>query len=331
MIIDTYSKRQNRATQSGKKDVFIYDDLPNPLRVQIVHILRDAIGTYADNSGPLSNYSTPPASNGHWESIQQWLARELGKFRLGSQYQNSYEQTIAFFLEASIESAIDLIELAFRYIDKIIRKQSDYDNNQSYIQMSPDEAITELNTRFLEHKVGYEFLNGIIIRIDSDLLHREVVKESFTLLSAYGFDGASAELTEAFKNHCHGHNKTAISESLKALESTIRTIANRLNWKVPNNATARQLIESVFENELIPSYLQSHFQALRSTLEAGLPTIRNKTSGHGQGESRIELPAHLSAYCLHLASTNIVFLIRAFESQSKSRKRLLRKDDARLN
>jgi hypothetical protein len=59
--------------------------------------------------------------------------------------------------------------------------------------------------------------------------------------------------------------------------------------------------------------MQSHFTALRSTLESGLPTVRNRggRGGHGQGSDVVDVPDYLAAYCLHLAATNIVLLIEA--------------------
>jgi hypothetical protein len=78
-------------------------------------------------------------------------------------------------------------------------------------------------------------------------------------------------------------------------------------------ATASKIIDVLFKNNLIPSEMQSHFTALRSTLESGLPTVRNQPGqgGHGQGSDVVEVPDYLAAYCLHLAATNIVLLIEA--------------------
>ena len=42
-ISNLFSKRQRR--QRGEMpDVYQYEDIPHPLRVQLVHILRDALG-----------------------------------------------------------------------------------------------------------------------------------------------------------------------------------------------------------------------------------------------------------------------------------------------
>jgi hypothetical protein len=54
--------------------------------------------------------------------------------------------------------------------------------------------------------------------------------------------------------------------------------------------TPDEAIEEL-KNQLMPSYLQSQFASVRTILECGLPRLRNKTSGHGQGEEATELPA----------------------------------------
>ena len=63
----------------------------------------------------------------------------------------------------------------------------------------------------------------------------------------------------------------------------MKAVCDENGWSYPSTAAAKHLIEIVLNNDLVPRYMQSHFTALRSTLEAGLPTSRNKNSGHGQG------------------------------------------------
>ena len=51
-VFDLFSKRQ-KLLRGEFPDVYTYDDIPQPLRVQIVHILRDAIGTDIGRSSPI--------------------------------------------------------------------------------------------------------------------------------------------------------------------------------------------------------------------------------------------------------------------------------------
>lgn len=71
------------------------------------------------------------------------------------------------------------------------------------------------------------------------------------------------------------------------------------------------LLETCFNNEIIPAFWQSHFSALRSTLESGVPTARNRLGGHRQGAAVVDVPNYLVAYVLHLTASAIVFLAEA--------------------
>jgi hypothetical protein len=48
--------------------------------------------------------------------------------------------------------------------------------------MSPSEAIEELNNRFKEHGVGYQYASGEIIKFDSTFVHSEIVMPTLILL-----------------------------------------------------------------------------------------------------------------------------------------------------
>ena len=72
-----------------------------------------------------------------------------------------------------------------------------------------------------------------------------------------------------------------------------------------------RLIAITFEKGLIPDYLQSQFGALRTTLDSGVPTIRNRAGGHGQGPDPLEVPKYLAAYPMHLVASAINFKVAA--------------------
>ena len=105
-------------------------------------------------------------------------------------------------------------------------------------------------------------------------------------------------------------------ECLKALESTLKVICRSRAWPYAETDTASRLLAVVFEQKLIPAFLQSEFSSLRSSLESGIPTTRNRLAGHGQGEAPIQVPEHLTAYLLHLTASSILFLIQADRSWS---------------
>src|SRR5690606_3743387 len=115
-----------------------------------------------------------------------------------------------------------------------------------------------------------------IIRIDSKLLHREIINKTVNLTNNELFANANEEYLSALHHLQHERNKEALNDSLKAFESTLKIIFNKLGWPYESSATSSKLLEICFHNELIPKYLTMHFTSLRATLSSGIPTLRNK-------------------------------------------------------
>ena len=74
--------------------------------------------------------------------------------------------------------------------------------------------------------------------------------------------------------------------------------------------TAKQLLQHLNDNGFYPSYLESHMNGIRTTLESGAPTLRNKKAGHGQGQAIESISDEYVEYALNLVATNIVFLCK---------------------
>ena len=177
-----------------------------------------------------------------------------------------------------------------------------------------DNAINELNIRFKEHGIGYQFTNGNIIRTDSELIHSEIVKPALKLLDQPHLAGAQEEFLKAHEHYRKGNAKEALSECLKAFESVMKAICDKKGWGYNSTAQAKHLIQACLDNGLIPPFWGSHYSSLRSLLESGVPTGRNKLSGHGQGTTPTTVPDHLVAYMLHMTASAIVFLAEADKS-----------------
>ena len=309
-IFDIFSKRQKRQ-RAETPDVFVYDSLPQALRVQIVHIWNDALGEDSEYS---SEYRHSVKSA--YDFIVNSLCREYGQFRLDdstNRYRNCRDELIRFLLnEQNVERVLDAVELSFRVIDRHAR---DYNyRSKSDADKIATDAIDELNQRFKEHGVGYEYQVGNLVRIDSQLVHREVVKPALEILSEPRFAGAREEFLKAFEHYRHGRNKESLNESLKALESLLKTICRDRKWTHDSTATAKVLLDVCFSKGLIPSFWQSQYASLRALLESSVPTGRNKLSGHGQGSEPVTVEDHIVAYVLHMTAASIVFLAKADEN-----------------
>ncbi len=306
--LDIFSKRQ-RKLRGDVPDVYTYDTIPQPLKVQIIHIWRDTLGNEQEYHGHFEGVFRV------YKMIVDALCREYGLFFLPPETnkygKRHYLEELENFLiqQDNTEMTLDAIELSFRVIDKTTRRQDYLGRNEA--SKLADNAIEELNQRFQEHGVGFQYLEGEIIRIDSQLIHSEVVKPALGLMRAREFAGAQAEFLKAHEHYRHGNNKEALAECLKAFESVMKVICKKRRWSHDPHATSAALLKVLFDNELIPKFWEGHFSALRSSLESGVPTARNRLGGHGQGITVTQVPPYLVAYVLHLTASAIVFLFEA--------------------
>ncbi|MES2680234.1 MAG: hypothetical protein V4635_10130 [Bacteroidota bacterium] len=303
-IFDIFSKRQKKL-RGEIPEIYQYTNIPSPLRVQIVHIIRDVIGidkqVYGHKNQPKGNY----------EFIHKSLCREYGVFTLGKDnYNEDAENCVLNFLlqTEDVEKVIDVVELTFKVIDRIIGPDQKY-TQYCAVKMKPEDAIEELNQRFKEHGVGYQFDGGEIIRVDTTYTHAEIVKPILTLLWNKKFSGANEEYLKAHEHYRHGRNKECLTECLKSFESVMKVICKEKGWQYNETDTAKKLIQICFHNQLVPSFTQNQFTSLQNLLESGIPTIRNKLGGHGQGQIPQKVDDEMTRYGLNLAGTNILFLV----------------------
>ena len=189
-VVDIYSKRRKRL-RGEVPEVYQYETIPDELRVQVVHILNDAFGTpdYMEDEGVWNYINVSDAYN----FIYTILCREYGRFDLDDNTNDSNHSVVNFFLQTEeTEKAIDVIELAFQAIDPNV-----YGYN---VNISPAEAIDEFNYRFREHRVGYQYESGQIIRVDCEFIHSEAMKPALKMLSDPMYKGANEEFLSA---HTH--------------------------------------------------------------------------------------------------------------------------------
>ena len=306
-IFNTFAKRMKRDRDTGKPVIYVYDGLPEELRAQIVHIYTEISGEVLAGVSNSSTYR-------EWEWINRTAANEMGKLRLGDPSREDFTQCLQFILnDENYEQVLSLIEITLGYIDECIKQR-----NWEYGHQLLASSISELNQRFQENSVGYQclkFETGLpfqFVRANSQYLHAETVEAAVSLLHDADFKGPLDEFMEAHKHYREGDGKAAIVSANNAFESAMKAICDKRGWDYDRDrATAKSLIDTLFRNGLIPSSMQSHFAGLRTTLESGLPTVRNNMGGHGQGADPVDVPKHIVSYALHLAATNIVFLIEA--------------------
>ena len=293
-VYETFAERKRRMEAGGKPTVYCQDQLPRPFRIQVAHIWDGIVTPKLDPRWV-------------WSRAHTILARELGEWAIGTQHQSDRQRCLDFMLyDHNVDNVLSMIELVFRLTENCPLEMMG--------SQSLDDAMDELNHRFRQHAIGYQFQGGKIISVESQYLHTETVEPAIQLLHDAHFAGPLQEFMQAHEHYRKGENTQAIANAQYAFESTMKAICDRRGWSYGTaRATAKNLLDVLFSNSLIPTQMQSHFTALRSTLESGLPSVRNQPGqgGHGQGSDVIEVPDHVAAYGLHLAATNIVFLIEA--------------------
>lgn len=283
--------------------MYQYTDLPQNFRVQVIHIVKETIG-YDDGPG----YT----SGNVYDGIHKALCREYGVFSLKERAQTNFQAVYDFFLtEKDHEKCLDVIELSFKFIHLVVRKNYwQFQGNQQ----TAENAIEELNNRFKESGIGYQFESGEIVKVDSQFVHADVVKPTLQILgNNVNYKGANNEFLSAHEHYRHQHFKECLNDCLKSFESLMKAIHVKRGWAFSQNDTAKKLINGCLTNGLIPEYMQNEFSSLRSLLESGIPTIRNKEGGHGQGHEVTTVPEHLASYALHLTASTLLFLAKCDE------------------
>ena len=332
LINEIFSERQKRI-RGEVPDVYQYETIPRELRVQAIHILNRIFGQLYPYVVKSDDFEFEYIEFGHhqfdeymelekeftewqkfnlrsnYEQVHELLCQEYGVFTLGNS-NDPCESVRSFLIETEeTEKAIDVMELSIQHMERCVAGH--HYTNESFLTR---EAISKLNQRFREHGVGYQYESGQIIRIDSQLLHTEVVRPALQMLSASTYEGANEEFLSAHAHYRKGRYKECLNDSLNAFESCLKAICKKRGWAYTEKDTARRLIAIVFDEGLIPDFMQSHFSALRSVLESGVPTVRNRLGGHGQGPEKIIVPEYIAVYALHLTASNIVLLARAERS-----------------
>ena len=304
-MFELFSRRH--AEKNGKPEVFIYDSFPKEFRNQFYAIVKDVFT-------PLNSHN----AFSYWESVCEHFAREKGLKNIvyHDQYRSYYNNQVAFEYYVDTCSDIDFLDLmdyVFFIIDHPnVRKQAMY----YVLKDISQDAIDELNVRLKQHSLGYEFCNGQIIKKTNTVTHETIIKPALNLLCDEDFHGAEEEYMLAWKHYKKGENKDAIVNAEKAFESTMKIICTKLKYSFDKDRDdANKLLSILKNNDFFPNYLESHLNALITTLSSGAPTVRNRTSGHGQGNQIKNIRDYYTAYVLNLVASNIVLLYSFYKEK----------------
>ena len=264
MEYEIFSKRQQRL-KGELPDTEQSEIIPRELRVQIFYIWGKMWETPYENN--FDELQVSQLAYDAYTSIETTLCEEYGVLDLdGGDDPNEdgygcYRVVRNFLLEVEdTDKVIDVIEVSFRYIDQVIRDKFYVPNDDGLDEIfgtrrrdispdgiSPDEAIDQLNRRFSEHSVGYQYESGQIVKVDSPDPHSEVVKPAeggITELDLKDYDRQKPPLQEnevdvsasdllkhefhpaisskVWSFFSHGAYDTAVFEAFKQVEIAVR-------------------------------------------------------------------------------------------------------------
>ncbi|MDB5674310.1 MAG: hypothetical protein JWM65_1292 [Sphingomonas bacterium] len=287
MALPQLFSRRRRLEAGQLNDVYRYDQFPPKIRVQMVQIFGEGLG----------DWSHFDSSSQHWLEMVQIIRKEKGVFHLTNGHENpDHEYSNWILSESDVDLLLDGIELACRAMEII-----NSDASQNHIE--------ELNARLQESGIGYEFQSSKIIRIDSQVIHSEVVIPALKLLHDARFGGANDEYLGAHQFFRAGDFESCLIECGKAFESVLKVVGTERGWAIQDSDSAGRLLNAAYDSHFIPQYMQAQFTALRAVLGSGVSVIRNRMSGHGAGGEARQVDRHLAAYQLHQTAAAIVFLV----------------------
>ncbi|PJZ59681.1 STM4504/CBY_0614 family protein [Leptospira adleri] len=300
-MYNIFSKRQKQM-RGEVPDIYRYDVLPETLRVQFIHIINDVLKSIG---GEEERYQVRELL----EDVHRILLKEYGVFFLISSHQSPIDDYLNFILrEKNVERVLDGIELFGKALSLV------KDNLYYPGKITSSEAIKEVNSRFREAGIGFKIEDGIIVKIDSELLHKETVQDTLKLIHGKEYLNINNEYLSAHEHFRHGRYSEAIADSLKAFESSLKLACEKRKISYDKKDTSKRLIDLLFQNTFFPSYMQTYIGSLRAILESGIPTIRNRTSGHGKGvgtDPEALATESLSNFILNITGSVIKFIIKS--------------------
>lgn len=299
-VLDLFSKRHKRTREPIRPELQ-YTELPLKFRVQVIYLIKEAF-----SGDPFPRY--PISYGALYKHLHDGLAEHFGLHGLSEEHYYDPQAAIFTYLEScNWIDAIDVIEYVFRVFSNLERGYSDRNPDADGHQ---HRILSDLNERFREHELGYRFDGVDVIQVDSEFTYSEMIQPVRELLLDPIYKTANEEFATALLHHRHGDNKACLAECYKALESTLKIICEKRQWRSSGDKVSH-LIHTCINRGLIPGFTVKYLDNVGKTLEAGIAPLRNATSGHGQGSEPIDVPDHLVRYGLNVTATAILLLVEA--------------------
>ena len=287
-MLDLFFARKKDQSPPVASGGYVHDDLPKALRVQIVQILCDGMGSYGEGGNSKA-----------WDLVRGLLAREMGVHDLGYASQNARDDVLRFIEEdARLDHVFGAIEACSFWIHIAGRLLSDAQRRSRGIKADPDEVFEELNGRLERTGIGYRIEGYQIFRVDSATVHKEIVVRALDLCSDPRFADANECYHSAHIHYRSGNHKDAVLNAVDAFRNALKTICDVNGLSYTQEASAAELMNVLRSTAFLPDSIDPSFAQLTLASDISLSEIKLE-----------QMISREAAYVLHLAAAKIVYLV----------------------
>ncbi len=279
-------------------------------------ILVAGLGEYAD--GLVDDFF----ANRVWRQIHHLCRKEISSYWQYTHKLVSIDvqgRFLAYLRNVvRIDEYLSALEIACLTLTLLASERSVGDRHATE---NPLDALDEINARFEQHGVGYQFENGQIIRVDSKLTHKEIIKPALALLTANEFSKANDDFMTAHRHYRDGEFKSCVTAAGRAFESMLKAICETEHWTFEKGARGAELVSTVSTNGLFTHDFDKSFASYIAMMKTGLPTVRNEAGGHGEGISAAAVTVQVARFAINLTATNLLFLGECYDAYKRRPKR----------
>jgi len=310
MIFQTYSERRRLAQKAGEPDIYVYSEFSKQFRHQVSMAVEEGIGCYHVYSG--HEWDSIAEANDVWEFLHNTCVKEVFSYTEFSKTRNLKDNFRRYMMEiADTDDLLSVLEVGLNMLSAVSQVKGRNLQIRG-ARISGEDAIAEINQRFKQHSLGYNFENGIIIREDSKIFHSEVVKPTLFLLQNVIYEKPNEEYMLAHRHYRDGLFKDCITAANRSFESMLKCICENEKWKYQPSDRASDLITVVYKSGLFTHAFDKGLSSYVAMMKTGLPEIRNNAGAHGDGPESLAVTAHIARYALNLTAANLLFIAECY-------------------
>ena len=284
-VLIPFSKRFEKALQEGTIDVVLSDRV----RGRVRHLLADCDAPMVHQPNRYDHLKrTTSASKEAAKDLMRHYGVETFLF-VGEDGEECWTSKLLTYIHRCPDPQVfDIIQCWDQYLSS---------EEQLEVQRKLNDILEQENT-------GWILCDGQFYRIDSQFLSESVLNRVCELLDTQDYRGPLDEFERAREHLQAANYREAIHCASSAFESLMKIIENQ------NERTANSLIQGLREIGFyrgMPEDIEKHFG---EKVLSGVPFLRNKLGGHGQGMDVVVPPREFAELTVHLAGSLLVFLIR---------------------